>query len=56
MDRLSNKSQTPLLDTVDEPADLRRLAPEQLRQLTDELRREMIDAVSITGGHLGDEG
>jgi 1-deoxy-D-xylulose-5-phosphate synthase len=53
MDRLSNHSQTPLLDTVDEPADLRRLAPEQLRQLADELRQEMIDAVSITGGHLG---
>src|SRR6266436_5983273 len=53
MEKLSNHSQTPLLDTVDEPADLRRLAPEQLRQLADELRQEMIDAVSITGGHLG---
>src|SRR5215475_3872145 len=46
MEKLSNNSHTPLLDTVDEPADLRRLAP-------DELRQEMIDAVSITGGHLG---
>jgi 1-deoxy-D-xylulose-5-phosphate synthase len=53
MEKLSNHSHTPLLDTVDEPADLRRLAPEQLRQLADELRQEMIDAVSITGGHLG---
>src|ERR1700712_5646469 len=53
MDKLSNHSQTPLLDTVDEPADLRRLAPDQLRQLADELRQEMIDAVSVTGGHLG---
>src|SRR5262249_59672597 len=35
------------------PADLRRRAPEQLRQLADELRQEMIEAVSITGGHLG---
>ncbi len=47
------ESKTPLLDTVKLPADLRRLAPHQLPQLADELRREMIDAVSITGGHLG---
>lgn len=44
---------TPLLDTVDTPADLRRLAPGQLRQLADELREEMISAVGQTGGHLG---
>ncbi|WP_340588305.1 1-deoxy-D-xylulose-5-phosphate synthase [Erythrobacter alti] len=44
---------TPLLDTVDTPADLRKLKPEQLRQLSDELRTEMIDAVGSTGGHLG---
>ena len=44
---------TPLLDTVDTPADLRKLKPEQLRQLSDELRAEMIDAVGSTGGHLG---
>ena len=44
---------TPLLDTVDTPADLRRLAPSQLRQLSDELRAEMISAVGQTGGHLG---
>jgi 1-deoxy-D-xylulose-5-phosphate synthase len=44
---------TPLLDTVRWPADLRRLAPAQLRQLADELRQETIDAVSVTGGHLG---
>ncbi|MFN7158688.1 MAG: 1-deoxy-D-xylulose-5-phosphate synthase, partial [Erythrobacter cryptus] len=44
---------TPLLDQVDTPADLRRLKPEQLRQLADELRAEMIDAVSVSGGHLG---
>ncbi|KPF79685.1 1-deoxy-D-xylulose-5-phosphate synthase [alpha proteobacterium AAP81b] len=44
---------TPLLDQVDLPADLRRLPPEKLRQLADELRLEMIDAVSSTGGHLG---
>ena len=45
--------ETPLLDTVDEPADLRRLPAESLRQLADELRAETIDAVSVTGGHLG---
>ncbi len=49
----SARPQTPLLDTVDTPADLRQLKPEQLRQLADELRAEMIDAVGSTGGHLG---
>ncbi|WAT17097.1 1-deoxy-D-xylulose-5-phosphate synthase [Aurantiacibacter sp. MUD11] len=44
---------TPLLDTVDTPADLRKLEAGQLRQLSDELRAEMIDAVGSTGGHLG---
>jgi 1-deoxy-D-xylulose-5-phosphate synthase len=44
---------TPLLDTVNTPADLRRLAPDQLRQLADELRAETISAVGTTGGHLG---
>jgi len=44
---------TPLLDTVRDPDDLRKLAPEQLRQLADELRTEMILAVGQTGGHLG---
>jgi len=45
--------ETPLLDKVKVPADLRKLAPEQLPQFADELRRETIDAVSVTGGHLG---
>ena len=44
---------TPLLDQIGEPTDLRALKPEQLRQLVDELREELIDAVSVTGGHLG---
>ncbi len=44
---------TPLLDQIDTPADLRRLRPEQLRQVADELRQETISAVSLTGGHLG---
>jgi 1-deoxy-D-xylulose-5-phosphate synthase len=46
-------SKTPLLDQVKSPADLRALGAEQLPQLVDELRQETIDAVSITGGHLG---
>jgi 1-deoxy-D-xylulose-5-phosphate synthase len=50
---LATQSKTPLLDQVRLPADLRRLEASQLRQLADELRQEMIDAVSITGGHLG---
>ncbi len=44
---------TPLLDTVHWPADLRALDETKLRQLADELRSETIDAVSVTGGHLG---
>jgi len=42
-----------LLDDVTEPADLRRLDENRLGQLADELRAEMISAVSTTGGHLG---
>ena len=45
--------QTPLLDSINEPADLRKLASVDLRQLADELRLETISAVSETGGHLG---
>ncbi|HEX7875627.1 MAG TPA: 1-deoxy-D-xylulose-5-phosphate synthase [Sphingobium sp.] len=44
---------TPLLDQVSWPADLRALKPENLRQLADELRQEVISAVGVTGGHLG---
>ena len=50
---MSPNPATPLLDTVDTPHDLRKLAPAQLRQLADELRAEMIAAVGQTGGHLG---
>ena len=46
-------SKTPLLDRIGTPHELRRLAEDQLPQLADELRAEMIDAVSVTGGHLG---
>ena len=45
--------QTTLLDRVQYPVDLRNFDPRQLRQLADELRSETIDAVSVTGGHLG---
>jgi len=44
---------TPLLDTVRIPADLKRLPESDLPQLASELRAELIDAVSHTGGHLG---
>jgi len=50
---VSETSKTPLLDQCPNPADLRQLDESQLRQLADELRQETIDAVSITGGHLG---
>lgn len=44
---------TPLLDKINTPDDMRKLKPEQLQQVCDELRAETIDAVSVTGGHLG---
>jgi len=47
------ESATPLLDLVRSPADLRLLPERDLRQVADELRAELIDAVSVTGGHLG---
>ena len=50
---MADKPETPLLDTVVTPTDLRKLQPEQLRQLADELRAETISAVGTTGGHLG---
>jgi 1-deoxy-D-xylulose-5-phosphate synthase len=50
---MTSPPETPLLDTVELPADIRKLQPGQLRQLADELRAEMIDAVGSTGGHLG---
>jgi 1-deoxy-D-xylulose-5-phosphate synthase len=46
-------SKTPLLDAVIYPADLRRLDKSQLKQVADELRHELIDAVSVSGGHFG---
>jgi len=47
------RPETPFLDRVPTPKALRALPPEALRQVADELRAETIDAVSVTGGHLG---
>ncbi len=44
---------TPLLDKIKSPSDLKGLSIGELRQVADELRAETIDAVSVTGGHLG---
>jgi 1-deoxy-D-xylulose-5-phosphate synthase len=50
---MTDRSETPLLDTIQFPADMRALGKDQLPQLADELRQEVISAVSVTGGHLG---
>src|SRR6476659_576823 len=50
---MTDRPETPLLDTVKYPADIRALSKDQLPQLADELRQETISAVSVTGGHLG---
>ena len=50
---MNDRPSTPLLDQVTWPQDLRDLKPEQLPQLADELRQEVISAVGVTGGHLG---
>src|SRR6188472_3549424 len=50
---MSDRPDTPLLDKVNDPGDIRALSKEQLPQLADELRQETVSAVSVTGGHLG---
>ena len=50
---MTDRPETPLLDTVHHPADIRALDKDQLPQLAEELRHETISAVSSTGGHLG---
>ncbi|WP_338504157.1 1-deoxy-D-xylulose-5-phosphate synthase [Sphingomonas kaistensis] len=50
---MNSRPDTPLLDTINSPADIRALDKNQLPQLCDELRQEVISAVSVTGGHLG---
>ena len=44
---------TPLLDKVSFPKDLKKFSQDELKTVSKELRNEMIDAVSVTGGHLG---
>ena len=46
-------SKTPLLDQIRTPQDLRTFEPARLPQIADELRHDLINAVSKTGGHLG---
>ncbi len=53
MSQIGHNRQTPLLDGINTPEDLRKLDEADLRQLADELRQEVVNAVSITGGHLG---
>jgi 1-deoxy-D-xylulose-5-phosphate synthase len=53
MTNILQPSPKPLLDTVNDPADLRALPESDLEQFTAELRQELIEAVSVTGGHLG---
>ena len=48
-----DQSLTPLLDEIRVPEDLRKLSSDKLQKLADELRQEVINAVSVTGGHLG---
>ncbi len=50
---MSDRPETPLLDSVQYPQDIRKLSKDQLPQLADELRQEVVSAVSVTGGHLG---
>ena len=50
---MSTPTKTPLLDQIQTPADLRRLPEKDLPTVAAELRQETIDAVSVTGGHLG---
>ncbi len=50
---MNDRPNTPLLDRVNIPADMKGLSDAELRQLADEVRAETISAVSVTGGHLG---
>ena len=50
---MTDRPKTPLLDRVTLPSDMKGLTDRELRQLADDLRRETISAVSVTGGHLG---
>jgi len=49
----TQRPQTPLLDRIESPADLRRLSAERLPQLAEELRAWLLYSVGVTGGHFG---
>ena len=51
---MTGHPETPILDRVSTPADLKLLTDQELHELATELRAETISAVSETGGHLGD--
>ena len=50
---MMHKPETPMLDQIQRPADLKHLSDQQLEQVAHELRTETVSAVSETGGHLG---
>ena len=50
---MTDRPNTPLLDTVRRPADLKRFSDSELMQVAQEVRAETVSAVSVTGGHLG---
>ncbi len=50
---MTDRPETPTLDRVKDPSDLRGMTDSELKRLADELRAETISAVSVTGGHLG---
>ncbi len=53
MSQIGHNRQTPLLDSIKNPDDLRKLEESDLHQVAAELRQDVINAVSVTGGHLG---
>src|SRR5260221_2217310 len=52
-DDFVTNSSTNVLDSIKSPADLRGINAQHLQQVADELRAETINAVAVTGGHLG---
>ena len=50
---MTDRPDTPLLDQIQKPEDLKQFSDAQLHQIADELRDETVSAVSVTGGHLG---
>jgi 1-deoxy-D-xylulose-5-phosphate synthase len=50
---MDKQNRVTLLDRVNDPADIRGMNADELKQLAEELRRDLIEVVSVTGGHLG---